>query len=85
MQQFGAKTQIEISLMPKQWLNGQTNPVLSHFLHAFEKKKKTFRDVAVKKLSQETTQEDGTCFETFRRVHRISKNRKRLKLKQISH
>jgi trans-aconitate methyltransferase len=38
-----------------------------------EKDKKTFRDVVVKKMSQETTQEDGTCFETFGRVHRKAK------------
>ena len=31
--------------------------------------KRTFRDLVVDKMIKETLQEDGTCFETFRRVN----------------
>ncbi len=34
-----------------------------------EEDAKAFRDTVVKKMVLETTQEDGTCFETFRRVN----------------
>jgi len=34
-----------------------------------EEDAKTFRDTVVEKMVHETTQKDGTCFETFRRVN----------------
>ena len=38
-----------------------------------EKDKKEFRDTVVKQMVEETSQPDGTCFETFRRVNFLAK------------
>lgn len=40
-----------------------------------EKDKKEFRDFVVKQMIEETSQSDGTCFETFRRVNLFAKKR----------
>jgi len=45
-------------------------PVIVPFLKCVdEKDKKEFRDTVVKKIIEETSQKDGTYFETFRRIH----------------
>ena len=45
-------------------------PSIVPFLKCVEEKaKKTFRDTVVKLMIKETLQNDGTCFETFRRIN----------------
>lgn len=45
-------------------------PSLVPFLaHLPEKDRETFRDLVVRRMIKETQQEDGRCFETFRRIN----------------
>ena len=45
-------------------------PSLVPFLtHVPEKSKQVFRDFVVERMIEETRQEDGRCFETFRRIN----------------
>lgn len=45
-------------------------PSLVPFLaHVSENKKDAFREFVIRRMTQETKQEDGRCFETFRRIN----------------
>jgi len=49
------------------WIN---QPSLVPFLaHVDEQKKDAFREFVVRRMIEETKQEDGRCFETFRRIN----------------
>ena len=38
-----------------------------------EKNKNNFRDTVIKEMINETSQPDGTCFETFRRINLLAR------------
>ncbi|RLA08061.1 MAG: methyltransferase type 11 [Gammaproteobacteria bacterium] len=47
--------------------------IVPFLMHIKEKDKKEFRDTVIKQMIEETSQPEGTCFETFRRINVLAK------------